>query len=310
MEAKKIAVLCGGASSEREVSLRSGKKVHEAIASLGLKSFIIDTADRSFIKELAEKDIDLACIALHGRGGEDGTIQGLLEIMGIPYTGSGVLASAQAMNKISAKKIWEASRVPTPKYRRIDPDLEIKPQCERLLKYFPLPLVIKPVSEGSSFGVSIIKSADAVLDAVDRTVKKYREVFVEEFIKGKEVTVGILGSGPQAKALPVLELRPKGEFYDYESKYTPGGTDFIIPARLPRAVYAKVQKTALKAYNSLGCRGFARLDIMVDRDGTPYVIDANTIPGMTDLSDLPAQAKAEGISYEDLVLNILSSALK
>ena len=310
LKSKRIAVLCGGTSSEREVSLRSGKKVYEAIISLGLKSFMIDTADRAFIKELVDKGIDLACITLHGRGGEDGTIQGLLEIMGIPYTGSGVLASAQSMNKIAAKKIWESSQVPTPKYRRIDPESEIKPQCERLLKYFPLPLVVKPVSEGSSFGVSIIKDAGALFDAVDRTVKEYREVFVEEFIKGKEVTVGILGSGKQAKALPILELRPKGEFYDYSSKYTPGGTDFIIPARLPKAVYEKVQKTALKGYNSLGCRGFARLDVMVDRDGVPYLIDANTIPGMTDLSDLPAQANAQGISYEDLVLNILASALK
>ncbi|MEK7377044.1 MAG: D-alanine--D-alanine ligase [Candidatus Margulisiibacteriota bacterium] len=307
---KKIAVLYGGVSNERDVSLRSGKNVFDAIVSMGLDAVLIDTKDKTFISRLSDKKIDIACIMLHGRGGEDGSIQGLLEIMGIPYTGSKVLASSAAMNKVASKRIWEAVGVPTPKYKVIDPELDLDEQCEKIKKYFPFPIVVKPVSEGSSFGVSIIKKEAEFFEAVKKTVKEYREVFVEEFIKGKEITTGILGTGAKAKALPVLELKPNSDFYDYKAKYTAGGAKFIIPARLPKAVYNRTQRAALKAYKSLGCGGFARIDAIIDKDGVAYAHDANTIPGMTDLSDLPAQAKAGGISYEELVLHILASALE
>ena len=307
---RKIAVLYGGISNERDVSLRSGKNVFDAMISMGFDAVLIDTKDKSFISQLSDKKINIACIMLHGRGGEDGTIQGLLEIMGISYTGSKVLASSVAMNKVASKRIWDAVGVPTPKYRVIDPERNLNDQCEKIKKYFPFPLVVKAVSEGSSFGVSIIKKEADFYDAVKKTVDEFRDVFIEEYIKGKEVTTGILGTGNSAKALPVLELRPNSEFYDYKAKYTAGGTKFIIPAHLPKAVYNKVQRVALKAYKSLGCSGFARIDAIIDKDGVPYVHDANTIPGMTDLSDLPAQAKADGISYSDLVLHILASALE
>ena len=307
---KKIAVLYGGISNERDVSLRSGKNVFDAIIAMGLNAVLVDTKDKDFISQLSDKKINIACIMLHGRGGEDGSIQGLLEITGIPYTGSKVLASSVAMNKVASKRIWDAVGVPTPKYKVIDPERDLSEQCEKMKKYFPFPLVVKPVSEGSSFGVSMIKKETELFETVKKTVEEFRDVFVEEFIKGKEVTTGILGTGAKAKALPVLELKPNSDFYDYKAKYTAGGTKFIIPAQLPKAVYSKVQRTALKAYKSLGCSGFARIDSIVDKDGVPYVHDANTIPGMTDLSDLPAQAKAEGISYEDLVLHILASALE
>ena len=307
---KKIAVLYGGVSNERDVSLRSGKNVFDAIISIGLDAILIDTKDRSFIAKLSDQKIDIACIMLHGRGGEDGSIQGLLEIMGIPYTGSKVLASSVAMNKVASKRIWDAVGVPTPKYKVIDNEMNLNDQCEKIQKYFPFPLVVKAVSEGSSFGVSIIKKEVQFYETVKKTVEEYEDVFVEEYIRGKEVTTGILGTGASAKALPVLELKPNSDFYDYKAKYTAGGTKFIIPAHLSKAVYNKTQRVALKAYKSLGCSGFARIDAIIDKDGVPYVHDANTIPGMTDLSDLPAQAKAEGISYEELVLYILASALE
>lgn len=308
LKSKKIAVLCGGTSGERDVSLRSGKKVHESLISQGLDSILVDTKEE-FIPVLKNKKIDLACIMLHGTYGEDGCIQGLLEILGIPYTGSKVLASALGMNKIASKRIWISQGVQTPKYFIFEEHADVKAQCDKLLKIFPLPVVIKPVSQGSSLGVSVIKSPEDLEATAKETISKFRDVFAEEFIKGTEVTVGILEKGGTAEALPVLELRPSSEFYDFKAKYTKGATQFIIPARLPKPVYSSVQKEALNAFASLGCRGFARIDMIVDRDGTPFVHDANTIPGMTDLSDLPAQAQAAGISYDELVARILESAI-
>ena len=305
---RRIAVLYGGTSGEREVSLRSGKKVYDSITSQGLPAILLDTKE-DFIPKLKEEKIDLACIVLHGRGGEDGSIQGLLEILGIPYTGSKVLASALAMDKVASKRVWQSMGIPTPKFRAIDLTDDIDRQCDQIIRTFPFPLVLKPNCEGSSLGVSIIKNSNGFNAIVKGTADSFGDVFVEEYIKGTEVTVGVLGTGIKAKALPILELRSKSEFYDYEAKYTQGMTEFIIPARLNKHVYAKVQETAVDAYNALGCRGFARIDLIVDEDGVPFVHDANTIPGMTDLSDLPAQAKAEGISYDELVLHILESAI-
>ncbi|MCX5749553.1 MAG: D-alanine--D-alanine ligase [Candidatus Saganbacteria bacterium] len=305
---KKIAVLYGGISGERDVSLRSGKKVHESLVSQGLDAFLVDTKEE-FISELRNKKPDIACIMLHGRYGEDGSIQGLLEILGIPYTGSKVLASAVGMNKAASKKIWMSCGIPTPKFIEIDKEKDIPVQCDRVSTTFPVPLVVKPVSEGSSLGVTIIHEKDKLFGTVESTVKEFGDVFIEEYIAGVQVTVGILGTGENARALPVLELVTKSVFYDYAAKYTSGMTEFVIPARLPKPVYQRVQKTALDAYRSIGCAGFARVDMIVDSDGTPYVHDANTIPGMTDLSDLPAQAASGGISYDELVLRILESAL-
>ncbi len=308
LKGKSIAVLCGGVSGERDVSLRSGNKVHASLLSQGLNAILVDTKE-DFIPVLRHKKIDLACIMLHGTYGEDGCIQGLLEILGIPYTGSKVLASAVGMNKVASKRIWISQGIQTPKYFIFNEHGDVKAQCDQLLKIFPLPLVIKPVSEGSSLGVSLIKTADQLEPVARDTISKFRDVFVEEFVNGTEVTVGVLEKDGVPEALPVLELKPNAEFYDFTAKYTKGGTQFIIPARLPRPVYALVQKSAIRAFTAIGCRGFARIDMIVDRDGTPFVHEANTIPGMTDLSDLPAQALAAGISYDDLVSRILESAL-
>lgn len=308
LKKKKIAVLYGGTSGEREVSLRSGKKMFDSIVSQGLDAVLIDTKD-DFIPSLKDKKIDLACIALHGRGGEDGSIQGLLEILGIQYTGSKVMASAVGMDKVASKKMWISAGVPTPKYLAVDKNSDIKQQAEKILGCFPLPYVVKPNSEGSSLGITIVKDPSDLEKVLAETVEKYGDVFIEEFIRGCEGTVGILGTEPDLTALPILELCPKAEFYDYKAKYTKGMTEFIVPARLPKLVYLRAQETAIKAFRAIGCQGFARVDIIVDRDGTPFVTEVNTIPGMTDLSDLPAQAKAAGISYDELVIKILESAL-
>ena len=297
----------GGRSGEREVSLRSGKKVLNSLKSQGFKVIPLDP-DEKLIENLRKNKIDIAYLMLHGKYGEDGTIQGLLEHFSIPYTGSKILASALAMNKVAAKRIFQATGIPTPQYMTIDPEKSIKDQCEKIKKIFPFPLVVKPVSEGSSLGVSIVKDESKLENVLSDTVKKFKDVFIEEFIKGKEVTVGILGKGEEVYALPILELRPRSEFYDFKAKYTEGGTEFILPARLPKDLYKHVQEIAVRAHKALGCYGVSRVDIIVAGDHTPFVHEVNTIPGMTDASDLPAEAKCAGISFDELTVKILESA--
>ncbi len=307
LKKKKIAVIMGGKSGEREVSLRSGKRILQSLKSQGFKAIQLDSDD-NLIDNLKKNKIDIAYIALHGRYGEDGTIQGLLEQYGVPYTGSKILASALGMNKVAAKRIFDSCGIPTPKFIAIDNASDLKKQCEIIRNVFPFPLVVKPVSEGSSLGVSIIKDEEKLEKIVIDTVKKFCDVFIEEFIKGKEVTVGIIGKGEDITALPILELKPKNEFYDFEAKYSAGGTDFILPAKLPKDLYRHVQDTALAAHKALGCYGVSRVDFIVAGNHTPYVTEVNTIPGMTDRSDLPAEAENAGISFDELVVKILESA--
>lgn len=304
---KKIAVLCGGRSSEREISLRSGKRVYESLKKQGFKAILIDLED-NLIAKLKKNKIDIVYIMLHGRPGEDGTVQGLLEIANIPYTGSKVLASALAMNKLASKRIFDAVGIPTPRYLEINQQSNIKKEAEKIKKIFPFPLVVKPVSEGSSLGVSIIRKEDDLEKILEKTIHDYKDVFVEEYIKGKEVTVGILGRDEDLQALPILELVPRKDFYDYEAKYTKGMTEFILPARLPKPLYQKTQEIALAAHRALGCYGFSRVDIIVSEDHVPYVHEVNSIPGMTEFSDLPAEAAQAGISFDELVVKILESA--
>lgn len=307
LKQKKIAVLMGGRSGEREVSLRSGKRVLDSLGSRGFKAISLD-ADDKLIENLKKNKIEIAYIMLHGKFGEDGTVQGLLEHLGIPYTGSKILASALAMNKVASKRIFQATGIPTPQYLPIDGNGVIKDQCEKIRRIFPFPLVVKPTSEGSSLGVSIVKEEKDLEKVVSETVKKFKDVFIEEFIKGKEVTVGILGRGDDLAALPILELKPKSEFYDFKAKYSKGGTEFILPAKLPDGLYKYTQEIALRAHRSLGCYGVSRVDIIVSGNHTPYVHEVNTIPGMTDASDLPAEAQCAGISFDELVEKILESA--
>lgn len=304
---KKIAVLCGGRSREREVSIRSGTRVYESLKKQKFDVILMDLED-DLITKLKKKKIDIVYIVLHGRFGEDGTVQGMLELANIPYTGSKVLASALAMNKLASKRVFEAVGIPTPRYAEIDVRSDIKKEAERIKRIFPFPLVLKPTSEGSSFGVTIIKKEEDLASILEKSVAEYKDVFIEEYIKGREVTVGILGRWEDIAALPVLELVPQKEFYDFEAKYTAGMTDFVLPARLPKPLYKKVQDTALAAHRALGCYGVSRVDMIVSKDHIPYVHDVNTIPGMTERSDLPAEAENAGISFDELVVKILESA--
>ncbi len=301
----KVAVLCGGRSGEREVSLRSGKNVFESLKKQKFNVVQLDT-DGDLIAKLKKNKVDVVFIALHGKFGEDGTVQGLLEMAQMPYTGSGVLASALAMNKVASKRVFQAVGVPTPKFIEVDSYSDFKKEAERINRVFPYPMVVKPTSEGSSLGVTIVRKDDDLGKILEETVKKFGDAFIEEYIKGKEVTIGIL----QEEALPILELAPKSEFYDYRAKYSEGGTEFILPARLSPPLYKRAQETALLAHRALGCKGVSRVDIIVGPDHVPYVHDVNTIPGMTDRSDLPAEALHAGISFDDLVLKILESAVK
>lgn len=304
---KKICVLMGGRSGEREVSLRSGKRVFNSLKNQGYNVISMDLED-DLVSRLKAEKVDIVYNILHGRFGEDGMVQGLLEMAGIPYTGSKILASALAMNKLASKRVFDAVGIPTPKYLEVDASCDIKRESERIIKNFPFPLVLKPTSEGSSLGVTVIKEHRDFSEVLEKTVKEFKDVFVEEYIKGREITVGVLGTNCDLQALPILELVPKNEFYDYHAKYTSGMTEFVLPARLSNALTKKVQETAVRAHKALGCYGVSRVDMIVGQDNVPYVHEVNSIPGMTDRSDLPAEAEHAGISFDQLVVRILASA--
>ena len=305
---KRIAVLMGGRSGERQVSLRSGARIAAALQRLGADVVTIDPIDLDWVERMRDAAIEIAFLGVHGKGCEDGTIQGVLEAFEFSYTGSGVLASALAMNKVMAKRVLSTLNIPTPDYLVVDPNQSVDLQCEDAVNRLGLPLVLKPASEGSSIGVSIIWELSELRRIAYKTQHQFGEIFFERYIQGQEVTVGLLGIEENLRALPVLELVPKREFYDYEAKYTEGMTEFIIPARLSDSLTEQVQEVALKTHQAIGCWGVSRVDMLVDTDGQPYVMEINTLPGLTDLSDLPAQAAASGISYDELIYEILASA--
>jgi D-alanine-D-alanine ligase len=307
LQTLRIGVLMGGVSREREVSLRSGSRVLESLLRQGFQAIGIDV-DHHIPERLRSSNVNFAFIALHGRHGEDGTIQGLLEILGIPYTGSGVLASALGMNKVTTKRLLATAGVPTAPFALLDVDKGVEEEVQRVERELGLPLVVKPVSEGSSIGVHIADSLAALQSAVRSDLYYFGKILIEKFVPGREVSVGVLGTNGTSRALPVLELRPKNRFYDYEAKYTKGLTEFVLPAELPDAVTHRVQEAAVTAHRALGCRGFSRVDAIVAEDGTPFVLEVNTIPGLTELSDLPAQAAAAGMSFDDLIFEILKTA--
>ncbi len=285
----------GGFSREREISFRSGKNIINSLRYQGFKN--VSSIDP--LKQEIPSDADAAFIALHGEKGEDGVIQALLEYKNIPYTGSGVLASALSMNKIASKRIFVSESIPTPEFQIIEDDLKLK---------IKLPVIIKPFSEGSSFGTFILKKKKDIKSKLRKAKREFKNIFAEEYIKGKEITIGILEKNKKTIVLPILELIPKKEFYDFEAKYTPGMTEFVLPARLPEKMYKKSQEIAEKSFLILGCRGLARVDMMICPKRGPFVTEINSIPGMTDTSDLPAEAKEYGISFDELVLIILESA--
>lgn len=306
----KIGVLYGGLSNEREVSLRSGNNCFNALQRLGYKNSVLIDVQKDIGSKLQAEPIDVAFLALHGTYGEDGCIQGLLEILGIPYTGSGVLASALAMNKSFSKKIFAANNIPVLPSITYD-SVEINNGIRAKLAKLPLrmPVMVKPVSEGSSIGVTKVDSEDTLLNAVQEAGKFKDGVLLEEFVKGAEITVGVLDIGKRTIALPILELRSKTGWYDYKAKYTKGLTEFILPAELDEQTTKTAQEYAVKAHKALGCKGVSRVDFIVAEDKVPYALEVNTLPGMTDLSDLPAQAKCMGIDYDTLVDILLHSSL-
>ena len=306
---KRIAVLMGGKSAERQVSLRSGARVITALQNLGANPISIDPIDEDWIDQMRAASIEIAFLALHGKGCEDGTIQGVLDSFEFTYTGSGVLASALAMDKVMTKRVLSTINIPTPDYLSMDAALDLEAQCEEAADRLGLPLVVKPTSEGSSIGVSIVAELSELKRVARKTQHQFGAGFFEQYIQGKEVTVGLLGVKKELRALPVLELVPKREFYDYEAKYTEGLTEFILPARLSDGLTKRVQEIAINTHKALGCWGVSRVDMLIDADGQPYVTELNSLPGLTELSDLPAQANEAGISYEELVLEILASAL-
>lgn len=299
LKTRKIAVLMGGRSAEREISLRTGKAVLGALQEAGYRAVGID-AGRDLAARLTEEEIEVAFIALHGRYGEDGTVQGLLEMMDIPYTGSGVMASSVAMDKVATKKLLLYHELPTPGFLpfRRDGDLE---ELVQNCRHFPL--VVKPAREGSTIGVHIVQDAEALRRGVAEALEHDDLLLVEDYVRGMEVTVGVLDD----QALPIIQVAPKGGFYDYHAKYTAGQTEYILPAPLDPQVYGLIQAAAVSACRILDCRGAARVDFMV-REREFYCLEVNTIPGMTETSLLPKAAAHAGISFGELTQRILEGA--
>jgi D-alanine-D-alanine ligase len=300
---KKIGVLMGGLSSEREVSLASGNAILDALRGKGYTAESIDVG-RDVAERMRKAGIEVAFNGLHGKFGEDGAIQGLLEVTGIPYTGSGILASAMGMNKIISKAVFKAYDLHVGPFLAVSVD--DRESLATAQAKIGLPLVVKPSSEGSSVGVSVVNSGDALAPAVKLALSYDREVLIERYIRGMEVQVGILGE----RALGAIEIVPKDVFYSYKAKYEQGMSEHFFPARVPEAVYKRTLDAGLAAHRALGCRGYSRVDFIIDASGTPYILEVNTLPGMTATSLLPDIARGVGMSFPDLVEEILRLALE
>ncbi len=301
----KVGVLFGGRSSEREVSIMSGTGVLNALRARGVDAHAFDPATLP-LGELETAKFDRMFIALHGRGGEDGAIQGVLETLQIPYTGSGVQASAIAIDKVFTKRIWETHKLPTPRYRVIESS--DRAHLNEVADALRLPLIVKPPNEGSTIGISRVRGYSGMAEAFNLAREYDDVVLAEEFIDGQELTCAILGEGSEAEALPLVEIRAPDANYDYHNKYFGEETKYLCPAPIDAALSEKIRQLSVRAYNALGARGWGRIDIMLSRSNEPYLLELNTSPGMTGHSLVPIAARAVGISYEDLVLRILSLA--
>ncbi|MBS1216108.1 MAG: D-alanine--D-alanine ligase [Proteobacteria bacterium] len=295
----KVGVLFGGKSAEREVSLKSGAMVLAALKAKGVDAHAFDPRDRS-LDALAAERFERVFIALHGRYGEDGTMQGALELLGIPYTGSGVLASALAMDKWRTKLLWQAAGVPTPPYVMLTRETDFRAVADHL----GLPIMVKPANEGSSIGMSKVRRAQDLEEAFALAVNYDDVVIAEKFVEGTELTGGILGD----IALPLIRLETPRDFYDYEAKYLADDTRYIVPCGLAADKEREVQELGLAAFRTLGCRGWGRVDLMLDREGRPWFLEVNTSPGMTDHSLVPMAARHAGIPFEELCVRILGMA--
>ena len=304
----KVAVLFGGSSAEREVSIMSGTGVLAALRASGVDAHAFDPAERD-LAELKRDGFDRCFIALHGRHGEDGTVQGALELLRIPYTGSGVMASSVAMDKVMTKRIWQADGLPTPKYVRLAADQQSREQVRVVPDLLGLPLIVKPPREGSSIGVTKVSGYSQMQDAVTLSSKYDPDVLCEEFIDGEEVTCAVLGSGLDAQALPVVRIAAPEGAYDYQNKYFTDDVKYHCPSGLPADEEREIQRIVVAAYQQLGCRGWGRADLMIRAsDRKPFLLEMNTSPGMTSHSLVPMSARAAGIPYEALCVRVLATA--
>ena len=308
MSLGKVAVLMGGRSAEREVSLMSGQGVLNALRASGVDAHAFDPAERE-LSELKREGFSRCFIALHGRYGEDGTVQGALELLGIPYTGSGVMASSIAMDKTMTKRVWLAEGLPTPAYVLVRRDQLGSVSMETLIQTLGLPMIVKPAREGSSIGVTKVTQAQDLPAALAAAAQCDADILCEQCIVGDEVTCPVLGSAEAAKALPVIRIvAPEGN-YDYQNKYFTDDTQYLVPSGLPAAEEAAIEALVVKAYQVLGCRGWGRIDVMIDAaTRRPYLLEINTSPGMTGHSLVPMSARADGMSYEALCLHLLQRA--
>jgi D-alanine-D-alanine ligase len=300
----RVGVLLGGKSGERDISLMSGKGVLDALISKGVNAHAFDPGQQA-ITELAAQKFDRVFIALHGRYGEDGTMQGLLEQMSLPYTGSGVLASALAIDKQATKRLWSSFNLATPRFVMLNANSDWK----KIAQDLGLPIIVKPAREGSSLGLTKVTKLEDLSAAYELAAKLDRDVMAEQCIIGEELTCPIVGDGENARALPVIRIVAPDSNYDYHNKYFSDDTKYLCPTGLDLALEAKVQELALSAYRALGCKGWGRADVMIDRQtNQPYLLEMNTAPGMTGHSLVPMAAKAAGVEYADLVLWLLSKA--
>jgi D-alanine-D-alanine ligase len=304
----KVAVLMGGTSAERDVSLMSGEGVLQALQSQGANAHAFDPAKQDLV-ELKKQGFDRCFIALHGRHGEDGTVQGALELLGIPYTGSGVMASSIAMDKVMTKRIWLAEGLPTPRYVVLPANRQSREDVRAVPDEIGLPLIVKPPHEGSSIGVSKVNGYSDMADAVALAAKYDHEVLCEEFIDGEEVTCPVLGHGANAVALPVVRIAAPEGAYDYHNKYFTDVVKYHVPSGLPEAEEREIQRIVVEAYRTLNCRGWGRADLMIRKsDRKPYLLEMNTSPGMTSHSLVPKSAAANGMPYEQLCLHLIAQA--
>ena len=304
----KIAVLCGGKSAEREVSLHSGAQVQEALRGLGHEVAQVDI-DLQTWDVLRDGGFDCVFNALHGRFGEDGTVQGMLELLDLPYTGSGILASAMCMDKAHAGRLMAAEGIHVPEFEELEVKEGVAAETvERVVQRYGLPLVIKPAREGSTIGLTIAKDEDSVASGLVLAGRYDRRVVVQRFQAGTEITVGVLAT-PDLQVLPTLEIVSENPVYDYDAKYTPGHSHHIIPARIPEAAREASAQAAGRAFTLLGCSGMARVDIIVDKTGIPWVLEINTVPGLTAVSLLPDAARAAGIEFDQLCRRLVEHAV-
>ena len=303
----RVALLAGGKSGEREISLASGNGAREALVEAGFTVTVLDPAERTDLKRLLDGSFDVAFLCLHGKYGEDGTIQGMLDVIGLPYTGSGVWSSALAMDKPKAKLYYERAGIPTPPSVTIfaGEDYDISSISDMLGSH----CVVKPGTEGSALGVFIVDDLESLEKAIEKAFELDKEVLVERYIKGTELTVAVVGDDAYVEALPIIEIVPTSEFYDYDSKYAPGGSQHICPAPLSESTTDYVKDLAIRAHRALSCKGVSRSDFILEDTGSCWILETNTSPGMTGTSLLPDAARAAGISFPELCTRLVRIAL-